>query len=170
MATLYTIHSVVRGRGNRALRASMPVHHRFAQYIGKDQKRLIRSRPLVITEEMLMRDLQELKEKAKMGILEVKTGDGRVLDLETMQPTGPVAVSPPLPNPPLDSAANDKPAGQNMPMFPGGLTQADIPVEFMPDPPAPVTDMPVMPSSEEAEPEVDVESAEKKHIWRRRKS
>jgi len=122
----YAIHSTVRGRHNRTLRAQAPAHHRLKQYVGQNQTRLVRSRPLTISEEELLRDLEELKKKSLMGILEVRTLDGRKMDLETLAPL-PAAPSSPLPNPPLDSAAKDTPAGQPMPNLPGGKPIQSLP-------------------------------------------
>lgn len=150
MGTMYAIHNTVRGRHNRTQRAAAPAHFRFQQRVGAAQTRLVRGRLLMVTEEALLRDLEELKKKQKAGILEVRTLDGRVLDLETMQPA-PLPATTPLPNPPLDSAANDKPAGQPMPQFPGGQPvqslpeysseedmvpgeSVEIPSDFLPDP------------------------------------
>lgn len=129
MPTMYTIHSTVRGRHNRTQRAMSPTHLRFQQRIGAEQSRLLRGRPLHITEDKLLRDLEELKTKQRQGILEVRTADGRRFDLETLRPA-PLAAPTPLPNPPLDSAANDKPAGQPIPSFEGGK-----PLQSLPEPP-----------------------------------
>lgn len=113
----YAIHNTVRGRHNRAQRAAQPQHHRFKHYIAG--QRLIRGRPLTITEEQFQAGLADIKAKAAVGILEVRTPDGRLLDLETMQPVAPAPPSPPLPNPPDDSIANDKPWGETIPRYPG---------------------------------------------------
>lgn len=139
MATTYAIHSTVRGRHNRTQRAMAPAHFRLQQRVGADQARLVRGRPLIITEDKLLRDLEELKRKQKQGILEIRTADGRRFDLESLQPV-PMAAPTPLPNPPLDSAANDVPAGQPMPTFEGGKPLQSLP-EVQPE--EPPIDIPV---------------------------
>lgn len=118
MATTYAIHSTVRGRHNRSQRAAQPVHHRFKQHLGDSQRRLIRGRPLLLPEEEFLRALPEIKAKAALGVLEVRTVDGVRVDLETLQPLAPPAATP-LPAPPLDSIADDKPWGETIPRFAG---------------------------------------------------
>lgn len=107
-----------------------------------------------------MRDLEDLKKKAKMGVLEVRTSDGRLVDLSTMTAAPAPAVAP-LPNPPLDSAANDIPAGQATPQFPGGKPVQSLPefsaeedMEMGEDPTGPKVEIPVDFLPEVPEPEV----------------
>jgi hypothetical protein len=116
--TTYAIHNTVRGRHNRTLRAQQPVHHRFKQVIGDAQRRLIRGRPLVLGEDEFKRHLEDIKAKAALGILEVRTPAGEVVDLETLKPVVPPP-APPLPHPPLDTIARDLPWGQEMSSHPG---------------------------------------------------
>lgn len=110
----YLIHSVARGRGNRTARAGLPQNPRMKQYIGASQSRLVRARPLVVSEKMVMDNITELRTKAAAHVLELRTRDGRLVDLETLTP-GRAPPSPPLPHPLLDSVANDK----NFKMPPG---------------------------------------------------
>lgn len=151
MAT-YAIHSTVRSRHNRTQRAGQPVHHRFKQHIGSGQRRLIRGRPLHLTEEEFTKHLDEIKAKAAAGILEVRTMDGRKLDLSTMRPVGPAA-APPLPKPPLDSAADDRPWGQEVPPLPG-----DEPLHEMTGEPSLLSDLDK--SAEDEEPGGGASSSE----------
>lgn len=145
MSTMFAIHSTVRSRHNRTLRAQAPAHHRMKQYVGADQARLVRGRALFMTEENLIRGLEDLKKKNKQGILEVRTMDGRIFDLDTMT-AAPIAPVTPLPNPPLDSAKDDSPmVGDKIAMFPGGVPiqnlppgsdaaeEVQIPAEFLSD-------------------------------------
>ncbi|HEU4635663.1 MAG TPA: hypothetical protein VFS41_05750, partial [Edaphobacter sp.] len=106
MATYYNVHNVARGRGNRISRAGLPTHRGMKQYIGKAQARLVRSRPVLLTEAELLRDLEDLRARAALHLIEVRTTDGRLVDLSTLTP-GEVAPSPKLPHPLLDSVAND---------------------------------------------------------------
>lgn len=123
MATSYAIHSTVRARHNRTLRASQPTRHRFKQYIGDRQQRLVRTRPVLMQEDEFLRALPEIKAKAALGILEVRTQGGQLVNLDTLQPMEPAA-PPPLVNPPEDSIARDTPWGQSIPTFPGDQTAA----------------------------------------------
>jgi hypothetical protein len=77
------------------------------QYVGKDQRRIVRGQPIRISEDVLKRDLEELRTKHANHIIEVRTLDGRLVDLTTLEP-GPSPVIPPRPNPRLDSLANDR--------------------------------------------------------------
>jgi hypothetical protein len=129
MATTFLIHSTVRGRHNRTQRAAQPAHHRFKQYIGDQQLRLIRGRPLALTEEAFQKALPEIKAKAALGILEVRTPGGERIDLETLQPVAPAAPSAPLPNPPADSIANDQPWGETIPRYAGDEPDPGAPQE-----------------------------------------
>ena len=117
MAT-YAIHSTVRSRHNRTQRAGQPAPHRFKQHIGPGQRRLIRGRPLLLTEEDFKKYLDEIKAKAAVGILEVRTPGGQKIDLETLEPVAPPPATL-LPNPPLDSIARDTPWGQSIQPLPG---------------------------------------------------
>lgn len=119
--TQYAVHSVVRKVAHRTHRAQLPAHLRKKHYIGAEQQRLVPGRPLVIDEAALQRNLAELQEKAALHILEVRTMDGRVVDLATMQPAAP-APTPLLPHPKLDSVADDKQVGQYIPPYVGDDT------------------------------------------------
>ena len=114
----FHLHNTTRGRGNRTLRAQAPAHLRFKQYVTGTQLRLIRGRPLLISAELVRANLPELQQKNKQGILELRTMDGRLVDLTTLEAPAFFG-SPPLPNFPLDDANRDKPAGENLPRFAG---------------------------------------------------
>ncbi|MHB8815795.1 MAG: hypothetical protein ACYDAE_21390, partial [Steroidobacteraceae bacterium] len=62
-----------------------------------------------------------LRQKCADHVLEVRTPDGRVVDLTTMEP-GTAAPKVPLPNKLLDSVARDKPTGQYIPPYVGDDT------------------------------------------------
>jgi hypothetical protein len=133
----YAIHSTVRGRHNRMERAQAPIHARFKQHVLPDQRRLIRNRPVLISEAELKQHLGELLEQFKLNILEVRTEDGRLVDLEAMaRATEKVEDKRPdiagidwaldappvenhIPNRIPDSVANDVPTGIPFPRIPG---------------------------------------------------
>lgn len=108
--TRYQLISMVRSRHNRSARMALPVAPRRKQYIGDSMLRLAHGRPLIITEEVLRKNLAEVKEKAAGHVLEVRTMDGKLVDLDTLQPiVGTEAVEGDTrPQFQLDSIANDK--------------------------------------------------------------
>lgn len=116
----FAVHSMVRSRFNRTQRAQAPQHARFKQHVGSDQRRLLRNRPLIITEEDLKKQQDELLDAQKKGILEVRTLDGRLIDLETLQIGDAAPAENPRPSPVLDSVANDTPTGIPFPRLQGG--------------------------------------------------
>jgi hypothetical protein len=114
----YFVHNAARSRHNRSLRAAGATHQGLKQYIGGGQHRLIRGRPVALTEEKFQEYLPELKEKLAAGLIHVKTADGHHIDLETLEVAKGIP-SAPLPKFPLDSAANDKPWGEKIPPYVG---------------------------------------------------
>jgi len=120
--SVFYIHNTIRSRHNRTQRAASASHRGMKQYIGGTH-RVIRSQPLAMAESVFRTHLDEIKAKAKEGLIQVKTRDGRLVDLESLTPTTPVMEGNPLPKPPLDSIQNDMPAGENRPQFPGGLPE-----------------------------------------------
>lgn len=121
----YFIHNTSRSRHNRSVRAAAPQHGGHKQYIGGEH-RLVRGRPLVLSEDQLMKHLPELVEKQRHGLIDVKTPEGRSVDLATGE-TVPGAVAPPpkLPNRLPDSIQRDKPAGNYRPQIAGGYAEGE---------------------------------------------
>lgn len=121
MTTLFAIHSTARSRHHRTHRAANPGNRRRKQYVGEGQHRLLSGRPVILTEEQLLAARPELMEKLRLGLIEIRLLDGRQIDLETLE-AAPVAPSPKMPEPVLDSIANDVPmlgekmAPQGVPM------------------------------------------------------
>lgn len=121
---MYLVHSTIKTRGN-------PTVRRKVQFVGSQQTRLLKKRPLQITEEQLLKDLAEYTAKEKKGLLVVKTRDGRKVDLLNIKtgepiPTEEATPTPPLAHPPLDSAANDINGGEKMSQFKGGISEVDV--------------------------------------------
>jgi hypothetical protein len=124
------IKSQVRSRNNRTLRARNPTRHRFKQYLFADpSKRLVRNRALRVPASDVRKNLDELITKEAAGILSVHAPNGQRVDLAALKAgrvsLAPVVPTAPLPNPPLDSAANDIPAGEVMPQHLGGTFAGD---------------------------------------------
>src|SRR5271156_5153081 len=103
----YVIHNVSRGRHNRRERAALPANPRMKQYVGHQQQRLVRGQPLIVSEEMVKKNLEEIRAKHVAHILELRTRDGRLVDLNTLE-AAPRTPAEPKPHPLLDSVANDK--------------------------------------------------------------
>ena len=114
----YAIESTVRKVAFRTHRAQAAIHTRKKQYVGGGQLRLVAGRRMLISEEFLQANLAELQEKAAGHILQVRTLDGRLLDLKTMIAAAPAPVSK-VPHPLLDSLANDKQVGMYIPPYVG---------------------------------------------------
>jgi hypothetical protein len=98
---MFFVHSLVRDVRTRTLRAKMPKRARFKMYLAGGKHRLIRKRPLVLTDAAFEELLPELLEKAAVGLLEVRK-EGRVLvDLDNPFPerTPPKPEKKPAPAP-----------------------------------------------------------------------
>jgi len=126
MEEFYKIHNTVRATRTRSVRQAAPQHARLKQFVG-GELRVMRGRPITVTQATLEAHLAELKEKAGQGLLEVQTMDGRLVDLTDMSTTTPSA-APPAPHPPMDSADNDKnqSVGESLPQFPGGVPLGSV--------------------------------------------
>lgn len=120
---LYHLMNTCRSVQTRVVRANNPTHSGLKQFIGGTH-RLIRQRPLVFSEELLLQHLDEIRKKHAIGMLEVRTPDGRLVDLETLEP-GPSEPTPLKPAPLQDSIANDEPWGERMETVPGGAPMAE---------------------------------------------
>ncbi len=103
----YVIHVVSHAKHNRSARAALPKNPSKRQYLGENQIRVVRGRPRVVTEDFVKKYLSQLMAKQEAHEIEVRTPDGRKVDLLTLTPE-PVPAVTPLPHPPLDSVANDK--------------------------------------------------------------
>lgn len=153
----FLIHNGSRSTKNRTLRASMPEHGGHKQYILGSDHRLVRGRPVQVTEEKLKEHLLELKEKEAKGLLYVTDLELVPIDLDTLKRTEVPVPESPRPNPRLDSAVFDKPSGEPMPMFRGDLPP---PVDFtMPvaAPNAAFENNPLLPNKDDAAASEDEE-------------
>jgi hypothetical protein len=119
----YYLWNMSRDVRTRVVRANNPTHGGMRQFIGGTH-RLIRGRPLIVSEDVMLRHIEEIKQKNSMGMLEVKTPDGRLVDLQTLEPA-PAAAIPPKPAPLQDSIANDDTWGMKMENVPAGIPQQD---------------------------------------------
>jgi hypothetical protein len=127
----FQIHSLVRHHTTRHHRMLSAERHRFSMLLGGGLLRVIRRRPTVVTRGMIEQLRAELLEKEQRGMLMVTTMPGLRVDINTLLPITDVPVSPPLPEPLLDSAENDETfeagVGTPMPQMLGGLPQtADV--------------------------------------------
>lgn len=130
--TMYFVHNTIRARHNKSLRAAAPIHGGTKQYIG-GQHRLIRGRPIALTLQQIGPHIEEIRAKAAAGAIEVRLADGRKVDLNTGRAVGEVMKNAPPPHPPLDSIANDKPAGEQRPQMAGGIPEGPTDPNQLPD-------------------------------------
>lgn len=107
---VFLVKSAVRGRTNRIERKMQPGRQRFVQRLAGGQIIVRRARPARITEAVLNQHLDVIKQAVAEHRVVVTNLAGQLVDLETMELLPP-AVKKPLPNPPLDSAKNDKNRG-----------------------------------------------------------
>lgn len=124
----YLLENVATSRATRLDRMQnrFTTRGRHKLFVGDDQRRLVPARPLTVSAAWVDRNLPVLREQARLGLIRVKTLDGRPLDLETCLP---IFVAPPAdvtPRWPLDSIARDKPTGLPMPQFPLGITVEEV--------------------------------------------
>jgi hypothetical protein len=119
MSDLVQIINTSRGRASRVKRFTNPVHGGGKQYIG-GTFRIVRGRGLVLPKSEVEKHIPELKMRVEFGLLELRTMDGRPLDLNTLEPVYPVQPSPPLPKHVLGNVNDGIKLGQDMPNLPGG--------------------------------------------------
>jgi hypothetical protein len=151
---LYKIQSLVREISTRNQRMKAAVHHRFVQRFGGGTITVRRTRPATVTKAALLTYLEEIKKAVSDGKVQVTTLTGGIVNLDTFEVTPVVQPSSPLPNPPPDSAANDKTyvggVGEHKPLFGGeggvpggeappltikdGLMSNDTPIQTSGDP------------------------------------
>jgi hypothetical protein len=128
------------------------------QYLFSGQHRLVRGRPLRITEEFLLANLDELKEKNKAGLIYVTLGNLTPFDLEKMASVA-VVVRPAAPNFRPDSINNDLPVGLPVSRY-GDSPPPDTFDMPVPPPDAAFGDEEDEPAVEEDEPAVEEKSSE----------
>jgi len=82
MSKTFYVVNTVRSVHTRLARFQSPERHRFKQFILGGTTRLVRARPVPITEEQLEEHFEELKAKQKSGAVQVRhdTSDGPLFD------------------------------------------------------------------------------------------
>ena len=120
----YLLTNVTRGRTNRTARVAVPGRIPFVQRLAGGRIIVRRARPARISEAVLKENLAEIAKHVALHTIVVTTLDGKVVDLKTFGVVKQAAPASPLPNPPLDSAKNDKNegVGYNVPGTPEGTT------------------------------------------------
>lgn len=154
----FYLHNVTRARHTRAARIASPTRVRHTQYVLDVQHRLIPGRPLVIDGETLLRNMEQVKDLVEQQIVEVRTCDDKLVDLETFKPI-PGLPPPPAPNVLLDDANNDIPQGQEFAaLIPPKEVAAGAPAE---EPSAPIqvaAEKPI-PAAPTGDPAIDFSAA-----------
>lgn len=157
----FWLKSVVRGRANRTQRAVQPGRMPFVQRFAGGTIMVRRARPARITEAALLANIVEITKAVRQHKVIVTDMSGRVLSLDILE-SAPAPAEKPMPNPPLDSANNDKnqnigydvpptPEGTTMSapepeLLKGTQTEETAPMDEPPHPPPPgpfPTDIPV---------------------------
>jgi hypothetical protein len=151
----YLLKNVTRGRSNRTARVAVPGRIPFVQRLAGGRIIVRRARSARISEAVLKENLAEIAKHVALQTIVVTTLDGKVVDVETFNVVKQAAPASPLPNPPLDSAKNDKNEGigYNVPGSPEGTTMDSEEPELLrqnslleveePTPEAPPADLPV---------------------------
>jgi hypothetical protein len=123
-------HIIINARNSRTsrtARAMSSTRSRSSQFVGGDQIRVVRSRPREVTKSWLMANIDEVRQKVQQGILDVKSLDGRSVNLDTFEIAPPIIVIPPTPQPREDTVANDTPSlGGAVPQYPDGTSLVDV--------------------------------------------
>lgn len=120
---IFKVHSGVRKRHTKQLRRQTPGRADFVQRFIGGEIVVRRNRPATITESKLKAHLPEFQRAFNEGRAEVRTPTGLLVDLSTLEVKETLPAPTPVPHPPLDSAADDKPAGEKMPLFKEGDAQ-----------------------------------------------
>lgn len=150
----------------------------FVQQFAGGRIKVRRARPARITEAALLANIEEIKRAVAQHKVVVTTLSGQVLSLETLM-AAPAPAEKPMPNPPLDSANNDKNEGigYDVPPTPEGTTmnaptpellkglvtpEAELEAEppHAPPPDPPVVEAPVPDQAPEGEPSAEVATEE----------
>ncbi len=158
---IFHIHNLTRSQETRVARAKAARRPRFKQMLGGGLIRLVRGRPMPVAKSLIEKLRRELLDKEAEGILKVTMPDGRRVDITTLKPLDPKKAAAPKPQPPLDSAADDKTfehgVGVEVPQVPGGLVQSATPPlpEALKGMPEGVDGIPEGQEPEGQEPEVE---------------
>jgi hypothetical protein len=104
---------------------AMAYRAKFVQKLAGGDVVVRRARPVRVSEATLLKHLDEIKAKSALGLLEVRTSDGRMLDLNTLKVAGRATVPKPMPDFPADSVARDKPINVHVRPYAEGKAQLE---------------------------------------------
>lgn len=92
MSKIYYVVNAVRSVHTRLARAQAPERHRFKQFILGGSVRLLRNRPVSITEEQFIEFKDELKAKVDNGAILVREGSpyGPLANMDVKEVEAPV--------------------------------------------------------------------------------
>ena len=139
---IFKVHSGVRKRHTKLKRRNTPGRPDFVQRLAGGDVVVRRNRAATITESKLKAHLREFEQAYNEGRIEVRTPTGLLVDLKSLKVVETLQPAPPQAEPPLDSAQNDKPAGEPKPMYREGKALSE---EVAPPP------KPVLPGDTEEE-------------------
>jgi hypothetical protein len=153
----YQIHNMTRSRETRAGRAAVARERsRTVLMLGGGSIRVMRNRPLPVTETTIRKLHAELVNRVEVGAAKVTTDKGEPVDIRTLKALskGTKLVEGPKPKPKPDTVADDKPAGNKMPKMEGGVPQGvELPVPAVGEQAIPEGEPPPPPEEEPAPPE-----------------
>lgn len=146
----FLIYNTTRAKATRTQRALAPQHSKTTLLLGAGLLRIMRARPLPVTESVVRKLQAELITKEEAGLLYVATSAGLRVDLATLDVVERPKPVEPRPKKRLDSVANDANEGVGIPIPPYEDAIAQVqPVE------PPTVGLPELPDSNEpAEDEV----------------
>lgn len=150
----YLLKNVTRGRTNRTARAAFAVGRvPFVQRFAGGTILVRRARPARISEAALKANFAEIKRAVDQHKIEVTTLNGRLMNLNTWE-VAPAPAVQPLPNPPLDSAKNDKNEniGYDVPPTPEGTTMNAPTPELLKTDPGQTEEVPEAAKEESVDP------------------
>lgn len=155
-AKRFQIHNMTRSRETRAARAALARERsRTVLMLGGGSIRVLRNRPLPVTETTIRRLHAELVERVSVGAAKVTTAAGEPVDIKTLKPLAPLPKKEgPKPSPKQDTLADDRPAGETKPKMQGSVPRdAELPTPAVGERAIPEGEPPPEPSAEEPEEE-----------------
>ena len=131
----FKLVNTARSVHTRATRRANPTGKGgLKQHIGGGEHRVLRGRPLILSGRQIEKHIEEIGAKARAGLVQVHTMDGRVIPAESLRarpnlPDAPAEQpSPKMPVKRLDSAKDDKNLGigEELVQMPGGIPLAQL--------------------------------------------
>ena len=143
MSKNYWLHSTTRAAHTKMLRSTAPSRVRRTQFVLDTQQRLPPGGKIELSEEDVRRNLASIRELQAQGIVELRNGDGHMVEMNgdaVEMPEVGVPAGTPTPTEPLEAEEIDAPATPVVeePVAEAPMNPDFAPVEKAPTPsPAP---------------------------------